>query len=315
MEAGNQLPSKKRFLNFQAKEFTLNESVNTQCYDAAVSEQIKCRKQSNVDQYNARVSLSKLKQQLEYKPKSESKLATLANYKNLSLPHLKQIYLSAQARMRQRRQENAANGVPDPQASLRHLLGNEKCLENVLINKTSVEPSLSNEDSGLDLEKLSEEFSESQNTPSFPCPSSPSASSVISTGQLSGTSDNTGPFPSLNNIDTGTDTCPLSAANSNKHKLQNSLKMKSLTSKVNPEMKKYRYNQTALALQQSGLMKTTIKTAELLRKSQLLQKELVKLQKETSTFVVTVLNNPENKHLKDRYSSLLLSRPASCSSE
>lgn len=70
-----------------------------------------------------------------------------------------------------------------------------------------------------------------------------------------------------------------------------------------PDLKKYRYNQTALALQQSGLMKTTIKTAELLRKSRLLQQELTKLRRETAVFVHAVLNNPENKHLKDMYMS------------
>ncbi|KAL4238095.1 hypothetical protein ACF0H5_002807 [Mactra antiquata] len=69
----------------------------------------------------------------------------------------------------------------------------------------------------------------------------------------------------------------------------------------NPDLKRHRYNQTALALQQSGLMKTTIKTAELLRKSKILQQELVKLRKEASIFMHSVLNNPENKHLKDLY--------------
>ncbi|KAH3711750.1 hypothetical protein DPMN_071424 [Dreissena polymorpha] len=68
-----------------------------------------------------------------------------------------------------------------------------------------------------------------------------------------------------------------------------------------PDMKKYRYNQTAMALQQSGLMKTTIKTAELLRKSRLLQEELRKLRRETAFLVQSVLNNPENKHIKELY--------------
>ncbi|XP_052767722.1 uncharacterized protein LOC128208263 isoform X2 [Mya arenaria] len=71
--------------------------------------------------------------------------------------------------------------------------------------------------------------------------------------------------------------------------------------KLDLDMKKYRYNQTAMALQQSGLMKTTVKTAELLRKSRLLQQELIKLRRETTFFVHSVLNNPENKHLKDIY--------------
>lgn len=79
---------------------------------------------------------------------------------------------------------------------------------------------------------------------------------------------------------------------------------------LNPDLKKYRYNQTALALQQSGLMKTTIKTAELLRKSKLLQQELLKLRKEAAVFMHSVLNNPENKHLKEFYLSKKESPPS-----
>ena len=64
--------------------------------------------------------------------------------------------------------------------------------------------------------------------------------------------------------------------------------------------KKYRYNQTFSALQQSGLMKTTMKTAELLRRSRSLQQELAKLRRDTTMFVECVLNNPQNKHIKDQ---------------
>lgn len=73
------------------------------------------------------------------------------------------------------------------------------------------------------------------------------------------------------------------------------------STKSDVDLKKHRYNQTALALQQSGLMKITIKTAELLRKSRTLQQELSKLRRETSLFVQAVLSNPENKHLRDLY--------------
>ncbi|KAK3595494.1 hypothetical protein CHS0354_021591, partial [Potamilus streckersoni] len=63
--------------------------------------------------------------------------------------------------------------------------------------------------------------------------------------------------------------------------------------------KKNRYDKTAAALQQSGLMDITIKTAELLRQSAALQKELHKLKHETSLFLQSVLNNPENEALRN----------------
>ena len=66
------------------------------------------------------------------------------------------------------------------------------------------------------------------------------------------------------------------------------------------EHKKYRYNQTFSALQQSGLMKTTMKTAELLRRSRSLQQELAKLRRDTTLFVECVLNNPQNRDLKEQ---------------
>ncbi|KAL3875080.1 hypothetical protein ACJMK2_038017 [Sinanodonta woodiana] len=63
--------------------------------------------------------------------------------------------------------------------------------------------------------------------------------------------------------------------------------------------RKTRYDKTAAALQQSGLMDITIKTAELLRKNAALQKELQKLKQETSLFLYSVLNNPENEALRN----------------
>ena len=65
--------------------------------------------------------------------------------------------------------------------------------------------------------------------------------------------------------------------------------------------KNYRYNQTAAALQKSGLLKTTVRTAELLQKNRVLQMELQKLRRETMVFMRSVLANPENEHLRKMY--------------
>ena len=65
--------------------------------------------------------------------------------------------------------------------------------------------------------------------------------------------------------------------------------------------KKFRYNQTAAALQKSGLFNSTMKTAELLQKNKVLQQELQKLKRETMIFVHSVLANPENAHLRKMY--------------
>ena len=65
--------------------------------------------------------------------------------------------------------------------------------------------------------------------------------------------------------------------------------------------KKYRYNQTAAALQKSGLLKTTVRTAELLQRNKELQGELQKLRRETMVFMQSVLANPENQHLRKLY--------------
>ena len=65
--------------------------------------------------------------------------------------------------------------------------------------------------------------------------------------------------------------------------------------------KKYRYSQTAAALQKSGLFNATMKTAELLQRNQVLQQELQKLRRESMIFVHSVLANPENEHLRKMY--------------
>ncbi|XP_076051983.1 uncharacterized protein LOC143031698 [Oratosquilla oratoria] len=60
-----------------------------------------------------------------------------------------------------------------------------------------------------------------------------------------------------------------------------------------------RFLRTAEVLRESGLLGITMKTAELLRKNQELQREIEQLQAETRKFVVSVLSNPENRPLLD----------------
>ncbi|XP_042211537.1 CLOCK-interacting pacemaker-like [Homarus americanus] len=64
-----------------------------------------------------------------------------------------------------------------------------------------------------------------------------------------------------------------------------------------------RFLRTAQVLRQSGLLNITMKTAELLRKNQVLQREIENLQRETRTFVLSVLSNPENRHILDNIRS------------
>lgn len=47
----------------------------------------------------------------------------------------------------------------------------------------------------------------------------------------------------------------------------------------------------------------TIKTAELIRKNQKLQKDIENLQKETNKFVASVLSNPENRQILENIHS------------
>lgn len=72
-------------------------------------------------------------------------------------------------------------------------------------------------------------------------------------------------------------------------------------------LKAKRYNRTAEALKVSGLMDITMKTAELLKKNKQLQSELDVLKKDSREFLQTVLENPENHHLRDTYFSNLTS--------
>lgn len=64
-----------------------------------------------------------------------------------------------------------------------------------------------------------------------------------------------------------------------------------------------RFLRTAEALRQSGLLGVTMKTAELLRKNHDLQREIEDLQRQTKNFVLSVLSNPENRHILENIRS------------
>ncbi|XP_017849073.1 transcription factor kayak [Drosophila busckii] len=51
--------------------------------------------------------------------------------------------------------------------------------------------------------------------------------------------------------------------------------------------------------QQDRLLSIAIKTIKLVQRNKLLQKRLAQLQLETSAFIASVLDNPENRHLRD----------------
>ncbi|ALC46726.1 CG31324 [Drosophila busckii] len=54
-----------------------------------------------------------------------------------------------------------------------------------------------------------------------------------------------------------------------------------------------------LVRQQDRLLSIAIKTIKLVQRNKLLQKRLAQLQLETSAFIASVLDNPENRHLRD----------------
>lgn len=56
-----------------------------------------------------------------------------------------------------------------------------------------------------------------------------------------------------------------------------------------------RYKRTHEALQSSGLLDVTMKTAELMKRNRQLQKDIKDFKKETVEFLKSVLQNPENK--------------------
>jgi hypothetical protein len=61
------------------------------------------------------------------------------------------------------------------------------------------------------------------------------------------------------------------------------------------DVKCKRYKRTQEALQSSGLLDVTMKTAELIKRNRQLQKDIQDFKKETVEFLKSVLRNPENK--------------------
>ena len=68
--------------------------------------------------------------------------------------------------------------------------------------------------------------------------------------------------------------------------------------------RKKRFNRTRDALESSGLMGITMKTADLLKKNESLEKEILKLKRETESLLQAILLNPGNEHLKKHKLSL-----------
>ena len=62
-----------------------------------------------------------------------------------------------------------------------------------------------------------------------------------------------------------------------------------------------RFTRTAHILSRSGLLEVTLQTAQLLRKNHALQKEMTILKQQTQAFVEEVLDNPQNRWLKERF--------------
>ncbi|GAB1601319.1 uncharacterized protein LOC115217409 [Argonauta hians] len=63
--------------------------------------------------------------------------------------------------------------------------------------------------------------------------------------------------------------------------------------------KRMRFLRTASALQRSGLMNITMKTADVLKQNRILNKEIERLHQDTLKFLHSVINNPENKTFQD----------------
>ena len=66
--------------------------------------------------------------------------------------------------------------------------------------------------------------------------------------------------------------------------------------------KKMRFLRTASALQRSGLMEITIKTADILKQNRVVNKEIERLHQDTLKFLQSVIKNPENKTFQESIS-------------
>lgn len=63
--------------------------------------------------------------------------------------------------------------------------------------------------------------------------------------------------------------------------------------------KKIRFLRTASALQRSGLMEITIKTADILKQNRIVNREIERLHQDTLKFLQSVIKNPENKTFQE----------------
>ncbi len=67
--------------------------------------------------------------------------------------------------------------------------------------------------------------------------------------------------------------------------------------------RKKRFNRTRDALEKSGLMGITLKTADLLKSNQSLEREIMDLKKETEKLLQAILRNPGNERLREKYAN------------
>ncbi|KAK3092728.1 hypothetical protein FSP39_006626 [Pinctada imbricata] len=81
--------------------------------------------------------------------------------------------------------------------------------------------------------------------------------------------------------------------------LSDSIGKRSLSSDTKSDVKKKRYNKTHDALQGSGLLGITMKTADLIKQNRKLQHQLDELKKQAALLLEDVLRNPENKQYKE----------------
>ncbi len=63
----------------------------------------------------------------------------------------------------------------------------------------------------------------------------------------------------------------------------------------NNKERKYRFLKTREALENSGLMGVTIKTANLVKNNEILEKKLAELKRDTQKLLKAIQQNPENK--------------------
>ena len=70
-------------------------------------------------------------------------------------------------------------------------------------------------------------------------------------------------------------------------------------SKGESSQRKRRFERTKDALEQSGLLEITMKTAELIKSNRTLDSDISELKKSSQEFLRSVLNNPQNRQLRE----------------